>query len=211
MGPSSGDAGPCCYAMSDPTNPPESAIIFAPAGNKSGEDIPIDLAHWARLETRIQEVSTVTPHKAPELLATFNRAALDLDRLANMLELEHQMAVREAERVRGEVILDKVPFILKAKGLATDRNPMGSEDMRLAVLSQDRDYQESLERVDKLKAMTRMIRGKYDAFERAFRSVRTLVGEQTFNFGNRNLSGDTGTTEPGAYTRVPGFGTAKVG
>jgi hypothetical protein len=33
-----------------------------------------------------------------------------------------------------------------------------------------------------LKAMTKMLRGKYDAFERAFRIVRTMVGEQNFNF-----------------------------
>lgn len=191
--------------------PMSDSIIYCPAGNKNGEAIQIDMGYWAQLEARIQEVATVTPAKAPELLATFNRAALDLDRLGNALELEHQMAVREAERVRGEILLDRVPGILKAKGLATDRNPMGSEDMRQAVLSQDKEYQEALDRADMLKAMTKMIRGKFDAFERAFRSVRTLVGEATFNFSNANLKGDTGTAAPGQRTAPAGFGTAKIG
>jgi hypothetical protein len=157
------------------------------------------------MEARIQEVACVTPTKAPELLATFNRCALDLDRLANQLELEHQLAMREAERLKGEILLDRVPNILAEKGLSTPKSPMGSEDMRNAVLSQQKDYQEQLDRADKLKAMTRMIRGKYDAFERAFRSVRTLVGEQNFNFSQSINGGDLSKKPVG----VQGFGKPK--
>lgn len=185
-------------------------LLYCPPGNGEGEPIVIDMAYWARLEQRIQEVAIVTPAKAPELLATFNRAALDLDRLANNLELEHQLAVRRAEKIRGQILLDEVPGILKAKGLATERSPMGSEDMRQAILSQNTQYQCALDSADMIKAMTRVIRGKYDAFERAFRSVRTLVGEATFNFSNLNLKGDTGTAEPGARRQVPGFGVANI-
>lgn len=191
-----------------------SDIILCPAGSMEAQDIPIDLGHWARLENRIQEVATVTPQKAPELLATFNRAALDLDRLAIQLELEHQIALRNADRVRGEVLLDRVPKILAEKGLATAKNPMGSEDLRSAILDTDSQYRDMLERADMLKAMTKLIRGKYDAFERAFRSVRTLVGEQNFNYAlpNRNLSGDTGTADVGRVNGPPaGFGRARIG
>jgi hypothetical protein len=58
-------------------------------------------------------------------------------RLANTIELEYQFAVREAEKIRAEVLLDRVPKILAEKGLATAKNPMGSEDLRDAVLAQD--------------------------------------------------------------------------
>ncbi len=190
-------------------------IILAPSGNKAGQEIPIDMGYWAQLEARINEVATVTPQKAPELMATFNRAALDLDRLANMLELEYQIALREADKIRAEVLLDRVPKILAEKGLANSRNPMGSEDLRNAVLAQDKDLDAALERSEQLKAMTKMIRGKYDAFERAFRSVRTLVGEQNFNFSlpARELSHgkDGDQTNVGIKPRVatPGFGTPK--
>lgn len=186
-------------------------IVYCPSGDSKGSAIEIHMGYWASLEARIQEIATVTPQKAPELLATFNRAALDLDRLGNQLELEYQMSVRAADKVRAEILLDRVPKILAEKGLSTPKNPMGSEDLRQAVLSADTQYQEALERSDLLKAMVKMIRGKYEAFERAFRSVRTLVGEQNFNYmlPNRNLSGDSGTAEPGAPTPPAGFGRAK--
>jgi hypothetical protein len=191
-----------------------SEIILCPAGNKDGQDIPIDMGHWAQLEARVIEIATVTPTKAPELLATFNRAALDLDKLGNMLELEYQLAVREAEKVRAEVLLDRVPKILQEKGLATAKSPMGSEDLRNAILAQDKDYEAAQDRADQLKAMMKMIRGKYDFFERAFRSVRTLVGEQNFNFtlparelsaGERDQRREVGINRP----PPAGFGTPK--
>lgn len=196
-------AGPCSYAMSDETS---DLTIYAPAGSPSGQDIPINLSHWGRLEARIEEVAAVTPTKAPELLATFNRAALDLDRLANEVELEYQLAQREADRLKGEILLDRVPDILAQKGLATPKNPMGSEDLRQAVLSQQADYRDQLERVDKLKAMVKMIRGKFDAFERAFRSVRTLVGEQSYNFGGVKINGGDLS---GKTVGIQGFGKPK--
>jgi hypothetical protein len=187
------------------------AIVVLPAGKPNGSSIRIDMGYWASLETRIEEVATVTPTKAPELLATFNRSALELDRLANELELDTQNALRAAERIKSIIILDKVPAILKEKGLVTERNPMGSVDLREAILGQDPEYITALEKASILKAMTRIIRGKYDAFERAFRAVKTLVGEQNFNYGQRNpnLTGTTGSSAPGAAVPVQGFGSPK--
>lgn len=192
----------------------QDSIIFAPTAKAGAPSIVIDLGHWARLEARIQEVATVTPVKAPELLATFNRAALDLDSLGTQLELEYQIAVREADKVRAEVLLDRVPKILAEKGLATAKNPMGSEDLRNAVLAQDRDYDAAIERAEQLKALTKLVRGKYDAFERAFRSVRTLVGEQNFSFSlpARDLSHRPGDVKEVGITNkspTPGFGKPK--
>lgn len=189
--------GTVVYAMT-------TTIVHCPAGSPSSQPIPIDLGYWAELEARIREIATVTPTKAPELLSTFTRACLDLDGLVNTLELEYQVSMREAEKIRATVLLDRVPKILQEKGLTTSKNPMGSEDLRNAVLAQDPDYDAALERTEQLKAMTRMVKGKYDAFERAFRSVRTLVGEQNFNYSNdKRLSGDTGTAPAGSTN---GFG-----
>lgn len=185
-------------------------IVYVPAGNKNGAPIEVDFGALAKIEARIQEVASVTPQKAPELLATFNRAALDMDRLSHQLELEYQLSVRDAERIRGEVILDRAPTILKQKGLTTDRNPAGSEDLRNAVLANDKEYLEAMDRSDFIRAMQKIIRGKYDAFERAFRSVRTMVGEATFSFSNRNLSGDTGDAEVGESLKSR-FGTPNYG
>jgi hypothetical protein len=184
----------------------EDSIIVAPGGGPSSPGIPIDLAQWARLEQRIDEIATVTPTKAPELLGTFNRAALELDRLANSLELECQVAQREADKIRAVILLDKMPQILEQKKLAS------SEQIRKAILSLDPELDAAMEKVELLKAMTKMIRGKYDAFERAFRSVRTLVGEQNFNFtdSRRETSGNSGTGGVGIRTvNSGGFGKPK--
>lgn len=195
----------------------EDQIVYAPAGKPGGQDTPINLSAWARQEARLEEVASVTPQKAPELLAAFNRAALDLDRLANTIELEYQFAVRESEKIRASILLDKVPKILAQKGLVRASNPLGSDDLRQAILSQDPQLEVACDTADMLKAMGKMLRGKYDAFERAFRSVRTMVGEQNFNFSSqlapRELSSgsrsDTPTTV--GISKPAGFGTPKYG
>ena len=189
--------------MSDETS---DLTIYAPAGVPGGAETAINMSHWGRLEARIQEIAHVTPTKAPEMLATFNRAALDLDQLSGQLELEYQSAMREVDRLKGEILLDRVPRILAEKGLATAKNPMGSEDMRQAVLSQEKDYQAQLERVDQLKALLKMVRGKFDAFERAFRSVRTLVGEQSYNFSKPVINGGDLS---GKTVGIQGYGKAR--
>lgn len=196
------------------TTAPE--ILYAPPGKPGGQPIEIDMGFWARQEARLAEVANVTPMKAPELLSTFNKAALELDRLANTVELEYQFAVRESEKVRASVLLDKVPKILQEKGLVKPSNPLGSEDLRAAILAQDAELEQACETADMLKALVKMLRGKYDAFERAFRSVRTMVGEQNFNFSNflpdRNLSAGRDSAKPtqvGIKPAPAGFGTPK--
>lgn len=187
-------------------NNEENDIILAPPGGPNSSPTPINMTEWARLEQRIMEISTVTPVKAPELLSTFNRAALELDRLANSLELEYQTALREADKIRAVILLDKMPAILEQKGLSS------SENIRKAVLALDPELDAALEKAELLKAMTKMIRGKYDAFERAFRSVRTLVGEQNFNFLNPKVetSGDSGNRSVGIEpANRGGFGKPK--
>ena len=49
------------------------SLIQCPSGTPNAPPVIIDMGYWSQLEYRIQEVATVTPTKAPELLATFNR------------------------------------------------------------------------------------------------------------------------------------------
>lgn len=201
--------------------------IVCPRGKKGQEPILIDLLEIAQTEGRLQEIAFVTAAKAPELLAVFNRACLDVSRQSAMLELEYQMSVREANRLRAEIILDKMVGILAAKGLAKASNPAGSEDLRNAVLSMDPGYQEQLERSEQIKCVIALLGGRYDAFERAYTAVKKIMGENAYNHSmpNRNLSGDTGTNDvgeiitgarrmmteesPAPRRAIPGFGKAK--
>lgn len=179
----------------------DSTILHVPLGDGSEGGIPIDMDRWAQLEARIQEVATATPIKAPELLATFNRAALELGELGQKLELQAQKATRICERIRGEILLDRVPKILAEKKLVTNRNPMGSDDLREAILSQQQDYQDALDREALLKAARKLIKEKQDAFQRAFYSIKAMIGEQDFNYTD-SLHSKLGSEEIG----IQGFG-----
>ena len=172
--------------------------------------LKIDLSYWATLEARIQEVAIVTSEKAAELLSTFNSCCLDLDDITNKLSLEVQLAQRDADSTKARVIIDEVPEILAAKKLATAKNPMGSEDLRNAVLGTHTEYQEALRKVDTLKALSKLMQGKRDAFERAWRSVRALVSERTFT-PNRTINAGPNTTSGGIGSdSTTGFGKARL-
>lgn len=172
--------------MSDQTE-----LFYIAPGPCGGMELSIDMTYWAKMEARIMEISIVTPTKAPELLSTFNRAALEADRLAVSFELEYQAAVRAAEKLKGEILLDKIPKYLVERGMQSARNPLGSADIREAFLAKDEELIAALERADLIKAAVRLLRGKYEAFERAFRSVKALVSEQSFNFSSPSTAGLT--------------------
>lgn len=194
--------------MTDET--PLNHIIRISSSMSENGTLTIDLAHWARQEARIQEVAAVTSEKAAELLSTFNGCCLDLDDITNKLTLEAQLAQREADSVKARVIIDEVPTILAARKLATAKNPMGSEDLRNAILGTHQEYQQALRKVDTLKALTKLMQGKRDAFERAWRSVRALVSERTFN-PNRTINAGPGTTSGGIGSGGPAhFGKARL-
>ena len=175
------------------------------------DDIDIDLSEWAIREARIQEVAVVTSEKTAELLSTYNQDCLDLDSIVNKLELEVQLATRAAEGVKATILLDKVPTILAAKKLATAKNPMGSEDLRNAILGTDQEYQDALQKVDMLKALTKLMRGKRDAFERAWRSVRAIASDRTFTPSLTINSGPSTTAGGiGSEQKNNGFGKARL-
>lgn len=129
-----------------------------------------------RAEGRIKEVAYVNAHKAPELLAAFNIAYLDINDHLTKLELALNEAQKVANKRRSIVILDEVPKILALKGLASTRSPGGSEDQRNAILDQDELYLTALERVQIVKAMQSLLEGKQKAIEMAFTSVKKILG-----------------------------------
>jgi hypothetical protein len=182
--------------------------------------LSINLGSLKKAENRIQEIAIVTASKAPELLAFFNSAYLEGSRLIALLELEVNRATRSANAIKSVVILDRAPEILKAKGLATDKNPGGSADLRQAVLEGDSEYQAALEVQQHLEATLELIKGKNKGIEMAYTSVKKILGESSYETRrNPNLSGDTGDLgigvdpleepEPLPPRVVNGFGVSK--
>ena len=154
-----------------------------------GGDLKLDLTEINKVEARIPEVAFVTPGKAPELLALFNNSVVELIAVITKLELEICRAKREAGKIHSRVVLDEVKDILKAKGLAKDSNPAGSADLREAVLEAHEEYQNSLERVEILEAVSKLIQGKKYSIEMAYSSVKAIFKESGFYYRDPAMSG----------------------
>lgn len=167
---------------------PSTCSILAPAGNGTVA-IPIRTIYDA--ESRIPEVATANAHKAPELLATFNTAYLDIKDVVLKLRYLLIEAEKAANRRRAIVLLDEVPKILASKGISNARSPGGSEDQRNAILDLDDEYIALMDKVHLMEALLELMDGKLTAVEWAFTSVKKILGQDNgwrdLN-QNRNLS-----------------------
>lgn len=146
---------------------------------KDGDNWSVfDTSFVYEVEGRIEEVRFVTPHKAPELLAYFNRAWLRLGEIISRLEEMLAKAKTKQELAKASVLLDRCDHILKEKGLKP------SVDLREAVVSQDADYQKATAEMEGLKAAVALFEIKHKGIEMAYLSVRKIVGESTYNMKN---------------------------
>lgn len=177
-----------------------------------GQAVVLDMAQVYAIEARVQEVAFVNHTKAPELLARFNEAWLYVQKHMTTLKYELLRAERAANKIKSVILLDKIPVILKAKGLVSPKSPAGSEDLRNAILDQDEEYQEALDQTQKLKCVIELLKGKMDGFEMAFTSVKKILGESEF-MGPRNPGCGTGNAPVGGQNpdpmETPGFGKAR--
>lgn len=152
----------------------EEAILKVPRGTKSGA-LALDTTRIIIAENRLEEVRRVTIATAPDLLACYNEAYLDLQKFLGALRLEHDKAVREANKRRSIVLLDEAPRILQEKGLATSKNPGGSADLRQAILDGDEEYCLLMDKADYIAAVHTMLAGRCKAIEMAFQAVKKII------------------------------------
>lgn len=170
--------------------------LVCPRGRVGEEPFVINMQSIVEAEQRLFEVQHVTPATAAEQLAFWAEAKRRAHDLMVMASHQKAVAEREAEKIRGRVILDEVPEVLKRKGLSTDRSPAGSEDLRKAVLATSQEYQAALEKVDYLTAVTEWMKGKVKSFESAYFDTKDHR-DAARNPGNKDLSGGTDDVEPG--------------
>lgn len=168
-----------------------TAITFT---STTGTPVELNLSKVYATEQRIPEIAFITPHKAPELLARFNEAFLDLVKYIPMVKYELVQAKREANKRRSIVLLDLVPEILKAKGLTNAKSPAGSEDLRRAILETDEEYERLCRQGEKIEAIIELLEGKLKALEWAYTATKKIVGENAYSPNNTYLkaAGDGG-------------------
>lgn len=184
--------------------------IVCPRGGNDQEPIIVNLREILKIENRIQEVQMVNSTKAPELLSSFTVGWKDLYKHIVLLIHEKNVASNMANRIRGRVLLDEIPEILKAKGLASSRSPTGSEDLREAVLATHDEYQKSLEKVQHIACVIELLKSKARAIQMAYESVKKILsGVNSLEMSaNPNLLGSTGEGEAGSDDEYNGFGKA---
>jgi hypothetical protein len=154
----------------------ELDVMMIPRGLPNLAPLAIQIGEIRSAESRIKEIADVTPHKAPELMACFNQAYSELTRIISGVEYEYELSLKHAREVKAVIILDKVPEILRQKGLNSSKNPGGSEDMRSAILDLDPDYKSAQERILAIKAYLTLLEGKKKSIDMAYTAVKKILG-----------------------------------
>jgi len=139
------------------------------------EDLTVQLHSTSVAESRAPEIAAITPTKAPELLVTFNRAYLDLTQIFAKLHLERSRAEDALGKAKAVILLDKLPGILKEKGISS------SVDIRQAIVDSDADYQAAKETLDIITATMEYIKGKIKFMENSYTAVKKIIGERNWN------------------------------
>ena len=152
-------------------------VLVVPNGLPGLSPLKLDLKGIFQVESRIQEIAILTPVKAPELMALFNKAYCDLVSMISMVQLQYELAKKYSNEVKAVVLLDRVSDILKAKGLATSSKPTGSEDFRQAVLDLDPDYQAAQDKIMQLKSILMLLEGKQKSIDMAYTATKKVYGD----------------------------------
>lgn len=154
----------------------------------------LELRKILSAEARAEEIAVVTPQKAPELLALFNRAYLDASNFFARTKLEQARAEDELAQIRAEILIDKIPGILKEKKLSS------SADVRQALIDSDPDYQDAKDRLARLDATVEYMKGKMKFLENAYSSVKKIMDTGNWNMemrgGRSQLSGEVSGSAP---------------
>jgi len=156
----------------------ETQIISVPRTDPANPLI-LDTTTIVYAQQRLPEVAYSNQARAPELMALFNMAYLDTTRCLAKLEYELIQTKTKANSVRAILLLDRLPAMLQAKGLATTRSPLGSEDIRQAFLDSDPEYLQALELVNQTQCYIAALEGQKRAFENAYNAVKKMLGQDT--------------------------------
>lgn len=158
---------------------PKTELAIPVVPNGAIDQIHFDLSQIYVAESRMEEVANVTPQTAPELLALFNKAYLDLTEMLSVLTYEETRAEKECSRLRSLLLIDRIPGIVKEKGLAN------SADIRNALVEGDLDYQAARDKADFMHASLELLKGKLKSMEMAFSSVKKIIDGSNYNMAGK--------------------------
>lgn len=125
-----------------------------------------DLSLVSYAEDRIEEIAFVTPHKGPELLATFSKALRELSRHLAHLHYQCSVASKKRRHRRAVVVIDVVPTVLAEKKLTNN------ETNREAIVELDPEFSAVCDVEGEVEAAYVFIREKYRTLESCLNAVK---------------------------------------
>jgi len=186
-----------------------------------GKALTFDMRRIHKAEGRLHELNFVNKARAGELFHTFIEAFGDARTVLASVRAEYGRMKHKLRQIKAVLIIDKMPEIMKAKGLGTKTN----EDQREGIVSLDPEYTEALHELGRVEAVVEGMEGKVEKLKMAYYALSDMVKGP--DISRRDTSGGTGSDEPGALTEseklqrfvqehsgdadehVPGFGRAK--
>lgn len=162
-----------------------NAIITVRRGTPNVPPLNLNMHSIYQAEQRLQETRTVTPGNAPELRGAFNEACNMTTKYIAWIKYEILTAKKNLDLVKAEILLDKVPEILKQKGIKDNA------DIREAIINRDPQYQECLEVLNTLEATKHLLESKAKTFERAYWDCRDVSNDKSRIAALPNFSVDS--------------------
>ncbi len=144
---------------------------LVPCIREPNRSIGIDISEISKAESRLDEVAIVNIQTAPDLLTTFNRNWLDLNRITSLLVRERDGAANLVKRKKAEALLECNDEAIKARG-----HSKASADLRDALAELNPEVAAAKERLEEVTVLLLYLKGKQDAFQRGYESVKKLVG-----------------------------------
>jgi len=163
----------------------ESRLITVQRGNPTHGVLSLDMSKVYEVEQRITETRTVNPMTAPELRSVFNEACSLATKYIAWVKYEILNAKKNLDLVRAEILLDKLPSILKD---LKDQGIKDSADIRDSIVKRDTEYQTALDVLNTLEATKQLLDSKAKTFERAYWDCRDLAKDKGRIANSVNLS-----------------------
>jgi hypothetical protein len=163
--------------------------LSVPRGKLGLPPIVLDLSRIDHGESRLKEVSYVTPLTSRELSSFFNEVTNEATKYLAWIEYEILRAKKECDIARARVILEKVPAEAE-KLMATGMK--ANSEWRDALIATDPEYQQCYDIVSALTAIKYLLEGKAKTFERAYFSAKLVGEERSMVSATPNLNGVNG-------------------
>ena len=165
-----------------------------------------DLSRVFLAESRVFEIASVTPTKAPELLALFCRASFDLGRIIPQVYLGYLMAQKVVANRKAVLMVDVIPGKIAEKKLSQN------DATRQALLDLDQEYSAALAKEYEFDAYMMFLKRRIEDIEESIHSIKKVLDETgpAYHRANYNLN-NTGDLQDSNEAQSDSPKATKVG